>query len=214
MADKRTVQDQGQKRSLASSDRKGKSAQNGSPVGIAARSMTHEHPLERLLRDTKEKDDLAAAAWAEEQRKALALREQVSQQWGRTKADLLREIDRANSVLEKYGLRERFGYREQTEPGPGHVARCNLALAYPSKAARAEYDISALAADGRMILLHRATGQRHQKLTVFTATRENWETTLVGLYEDHLKKGREAAQLNTDPAGSDAVAAICIKKSP
>ena len=53
--------------------------------------MTHEHPLERLLRDTKEKDDLAAAAWAEEQRKALALREQVSQQWGRTKADLLRK---------------------------------------------------------------------------------------------------------------------------
>jgi hypothetical protein len=37
---------------------------------------------------------------------------------------------------------------------------------------------------------------------------------LVGLYEDHLKKGREAAQPNADPAGSDAVAAICIKKSP
>jgi len=78
--------------------------------------MTHEHPLERLLRDTKEKDDLAAAAWAEEQRKALALREQVSQQWGRTKADLLREIDRANSVLEKYGLRERFGTASKRNP--------------------------------------------------------------------------------------------------
>jgi hypothetical protein len=175
--------------------------------------MTQEHPLERLLRETREKDDLAAAARAEEQRKALALQEQVSQRWARTKTELLREIDRANSILEKYGLRERFGYREQTEPGPGHVARCNLTLAYPSKAARAEYDISVLAADGRMILLHRTTGQRHQKLTVFTVTSENWETALVGLYEDHLKKGREVGQQNIDPPESSGAASICAKKS-
>jgi hypothetical protein len=176
--------------------------------------MTQEHPLERLLRETKEKDDLAAAARAEEQRKALALQEQVSQRWARTKTELLREIDRANGVLEKYDRRERFGYREQTDPGSDYVARCNLALAYPSKAARAEYDISVLAADGRMILLHRTTGQRHQKLTVFTVTSENWETALVGLYEDHLKKGpEEVGKPNTDPPRSSAVASIRAKKS-
>jgi hypothetical protein len=65
-----------------------------------------------------------------------------------------------------------------------------------------------------LILLHRATGQRHQKLTVFTVTSENWQTTLVGLYEDHLKKGREAVQPNIDPAGSGAASVISIKKSP
>ena len=71
----------------------------------------------------------------------------------------------------------------------------------------------AVATDGRMILLHRTTGQRHQKLTVFTVTSENWETALVGLYEDHLKKGREVGQQNIDPPGSSVAASICAKKS-
>jgi len=72
----------------------------------------------------------------------------------------------------------------------------------------------AVATDGRMILLHRTTGQRHQKLTVFTVTSENWETALVGLYQDHLKKGpEEVGKPNTDPPRSSAVASIRAKKS-
>lgn len=39
------------------------------------RSMADEHPLERLLRDAKEKDDLKAAVLVAEQRKALDLQE-------------------------------------------------------------------------------------------------------------------------------------------
>ena len=55
-----------------------------------------------------------------------------------------------------------------------------------------------------MILLHRATAQRHQKLTVFTASGENWETTLTGLFADHLKKGRDSSQPLAEPAiGAD-----------
>lgn len=175
--------------------------------------MADEHPLERLLRDAKQKDELKAAALVAEQRKALDLQDKVRQQWQRTKAKLVEEIGRANEILEKHGLLERFTYRELPEPGSGNVARCNLALAYPSKSARAEYDITVLAADGRVILLHRATGQRHQKLTVFTASRENWETTLTGLYEDHLKKGRDTGQPIVEQAADIAHAAATAERS-
>jgi hypothetical protein len=68
-----------------------------------------------------------------------------------------------------------------------------------------------------MILLHRATAQRHQKLTVFTASRENWETTLTGLFEDHLKKGRDSSQPLAEPAiGASAAPAVAAaaQKSP
>jgi hypothetical protein len=153
--------------------------------------MADEHPLERLLRDAKEMDDRKAAVLVAEQRRVLDLQEKVRLQWVRAKALLMAEIARANEVLERHNLPERFTCRELPEPGSGNIARCNLALAYPAKSPRAEYDLTVLSADGRMILLHRATAQRHQKLTVFTASRENWETTFIGLYEDHLKKGRE-----------------------
>ena len=166
--------------------------------------MADEHPLERLLRDVKEKDDLKAAVLVAEQRKALDLQDKVRLQWVRTRAALVEEIGRANAVLEKHSLPERFTFRELPEAGAGNIARCNLALAYPSKSPRAEYDLTVLAADGRMILLHRATAQRHQKLTVFTASRENWETTLTGLYEDHLKKGRDANLAPAEPAAAGA----------
>jgi len=161
--------------------------------------MTHEHPLERLLRDAKQQDDLKAAALVAEKRRALAFQQKVEEQWLRAGAELSEEIGRANGILERHGLLERFAYRELAEPGSGNVARCNLSLAYPSKSARAEYDITVLAGDGRVILLHRATGQRHQKLTVFTASRDNWEAILTGLYEDHLKKGRDAGQIAAEP---------------
>lgn len=165
--------------------------------------MADEHPLERLLRDAKARDDLKAAVLVAERRKALDLQDKVRLQWMKTKAALIEEIGRANAVLERHSLPERFTFRDLPEAGAGNVARCNLALAYPSKPPRGEYDMTVLAADGRMMLLHRATGQRHQKLTVFTASRENWETTLTGLYEDHLKKGRDAAsQPLAEPATS------------
>ena len=45
--------------------------------------MADEHPLERLLRDVKEKDDLKAAALVAEQRKALDLQDKVRLQWVR-----------------------------------------------------------------------------------------------------------------------------------
>jgi hypothetical protein len=154
----------------------------------------------------RKKDEVKAAALLEERRKALALQDKVRYQWQVAKAKLPQEIERANEILEKHGLLERFACRELPEAGSGNVARCNLALAYSSKPARAEYDITVLAADGRMILLHRATGQRHQKLTVFTASRENWETTLTGLYEDHLKKGRDMGQSVVEPAANIAPA--------
>src|SRR4029079_19443295 len=156
--------------------------------------MADEHPLERLLRDAKEKDDLKSAVLVAERRKAFDLQEKVRLQWARTKALLMVEIARANEVLDRHSLPERFTYRELPEPGAGNIARCNLGLAYPAKSPRAEYDLTVLSADGRMILLHRATAQRHQKLTVFTASRESWETTFIGLYEDHLKNGRDKTQ--------------------
>jgi hypothetical protein len=175
--------------------------------------MADEHPLERLLRDTKERDDLKVAALVAEQRKALDLQDKVRLQWVRTKAELVEEIGRANAVLERHSLLERFTFRELPEAGAGNIARCNLALAYPSKSPRAEYDLTVLAADGRIILLHRATAQRHQKLTVFTASRENWETILTGLYEDHLKKGRDASQPAAEPATGVAPAPMAAQKS-
>jgi len=103
--------------------------------------MADEHPLEQLLRDAKERDDVKAAALIAEQRKAFDLQEQVRSQWVRTKAGLLEEIGRANAVLEKHNLPERFALRDLPEAGAGNIARCNLALAYPSKSARAEYDL-------------------------------------------------------------------------
>src|ERR1700694_4366708 len=162
--------------------------------------MADEHPLEQLLRDAKEKDNLKAAAVVAEQRKALDLEDKVRLQWVRTKAELDEEIERANAVLEKHNLPERYTFRELSQSGTDNIAHCNLALAYPSKSPRAEYDLTVLAADGRMILLHRATGQRHQKLTVFTASNRDWETTLTGLFADHLKKGRDTSQLPAEPA--------------
>lgn len=48
--------------------------------------MADEHPLEQLLRDAKEKDDLKAAAVVAEQRKALDFEDKVRLQWVRTKA--------------------------------------------------------------------------------------------------------------------------------
>jgi hypothetical protein len=153
--------------------------------------MADEHPLEKLLRDAKERDDAKAADLAVEQRKAYELQEKVRLEWERTKGELVDEIGCANAILERHSLFERYTLRDIAEPGTGNVARYNLSLAYPSKPARAEYDVAVVAADGRIDLLHRATGQRHQKLTVFTASRKSWESTLIALYEDHLKKGRE-----------------------
>ena len=175
--------------------------------------MADEHPLERLLREAKQKDDLKAAALVAEQRKSLDLQEKVRLQWVRTKALLIAEIARANEVLERYHLTERFTYRELPEPGSGNIARCNLGLAYPAKPPRAEYDLTVLSADGRMILLHRATAQRHQKLTVFTASRESWETTFIGLYEDHLKNGRDTSQPFAEIAPSAAPTAVAAEKA-
>ena len=166
--------------------------------------MADEHPLEQLLRDAKKKDDLKAAALVAEERKALDLQDKVRLRWDRTKADLVEEIERANAVIEKHNLRERYAFRELSEPGTGNIARGNLALAYSPKAPRAEYDLTVVAADGRVILVHRASGQRHQKLTVFTASRKDWETILTGLYEDHLKKGRDPSESLPEPATSVA----------
>jgi hypothetical protein len=173
--------------------------------------MADEHPLERLLRDAREKDETKSAAVAAEQRRAHDLQDQVRLQWARTKAGLVEEIGRANSVLEKHSLPERYMFRELPESGAGNIARCQLTLAYPAKSPRAEYDLSVAAADGRMILFHRATGQRHQKLTVFSASTREWEASLISLYEDHLKKGR-------DPSGPAAdatmVTAVTARESP
>lgn len=157
--------------------------------------MADEHPLEQLLRDAKDKDDLNAAALDAEQRKTSELQGAVQAQWVQTKADLVDEIERANAVLAKHNLRERYTFRELPDSGPGNLSRGNLGLGYapPSKSPRAEYDITVIAADGRIVLLHRASGQRHQNLTVFTALGKNWESILFNLYRDHLKKGREPA---------------------
>jgi hypothetical protein len=174
--------------------------------------MDDEHPLEQLLREAKRMDDLKAAAAAAEQRKASDLRDKVSLQWEQTKAGLIEEIARANAVLERHGLAEHYILRDLSESGTDHIARCNLALAYPSKSPRSEYDLSVLAADGQILLLHRATGQRHQKLTVFTATKRHWENILIGLYEDHLKKGRDAVA-NIEPAASVARPPTARRKS-
>ncbi len=85
----------------------------------------------------------------------------------------IEEIERANAVLATHALRERYVFRELPDSGPGNISRGNLALGYapPSKLARAEYDLTVIASDGRITLLHRASGQRHQNLTVFTAFR-------------------------------------------
>ena len=176
--------------------------------------MADEHPLEQLLRDTKEKDDLKAAAVLAEQRKALDLQDKVRLQWVRTKAGLGEEIERANAVLEKHNRPERYALRELSETGTVNIARCSLALAYPSKSPRSEYDLTVLAADGRIILLHRTTGQRHQKLTIFTASKKNWETILTGLFEDHLKKARDPSQNPAEPATGVAPAPAARRKSP
>jgi hypothetical protein len=153
--------------------------------------MADEHPLEKLLRDAKKRDDAKAADLVVERRKTLELQEKIRLEWERTKGELVDEIVCANAILERQNRSERYTLRDIAEPGTGNVARCNLSLAYPSKPARAEYDVAVVAADGRIDLHHRATGQRHQKLTVFTASRKSWESSLIGLYEDHLKKGRE-----------------------
>jgi hypothetical protein len=175
--------------------------------------MDDEHPLEQLLREAKKKDDLKAAAVVAEQRKASDLRDKVRLQWEQTKAGLIEEIARANAVLQRHGLSEQYTLRDLSESGTENIARCNLALAYPTKSPRSEYDLTVLAADGQIILLHRATGQRHQKLTVFTATRRNWENILIGLYEDHLKKGREPGP-NIQSATSDSTTPTARRKSP
>jgi hypothetical protein len=162
--------------------------------------MTDQHPLEQLLRDAKQREDALAAAAMAQLRAADHLQEQVRSEWLRTKGELNSEIALANAVLENHDLSERYTLRDVPDAGTGNVARCNLGLAYPSKPARAEYDVVVEAGDGRINLHHRATGQRHQQLTVITATAADWRTTLVGLYEDHLKKGREpksAAQAET-----------------
>ena len=174
--------------------------------------MDDEHPLERLLREAKKIEDLKVATAAAEQRKASDLRDKVRLQWEQTKAGLVEEIARANAILQRHGLSEHYTLRDLSETGTDHIARCNLALAYPSKSPRSEYDLTVLAADGQIILLHRATGQRHQKLTVFTATRRNWENILVGLYEDHLKKGRDPGP-NIEPATSDIRPSTVRRKS-
>jgi len=180
--------------------------------------MADEHPLEQLLRDAKERDDVKAAALIAEQRQAFDLQEQVRSQWVRTKTGLLEEIGRANAVLERHSLPERFALRDLPEAGAGNIARCNLALAYSSKSALAEYDLTVMASDGRMILLHRATGQRHQKLTVFTASGKGWETTLTGLFADHLKKGRDTSQPSPEPAPTSTPSVdpepVAARKSP
>ncbi len=176
--------------------------------------MADEHPLEQLLREAREKDEAKAAAVVAEQRKAHDLQDKVRAQWVRAKAGLVEEIGRANAILEKHSLPERYIFRELPEPGVGNIARCHFALAYPTKPPRAEYDLTVAASDGRMILLHRATGQRHQKLTVFTASRRDWETSLTSLYEDHLKKGRDPAVQPAEPATTIAPAPLAARKSP
>jgi hypothetical protein len=116
--------------------------------------MAHEHPLEQLLRVAKEKEDIKAAALIAEQREASDLQDKVRLQWGLTKAGLGEEIERANAVLEKHNLPERYVLRDIPEMGSANIARCNLALAYSSKSSRPEYDLTVLGADGRIILLH------------------------------------------------------------
>jgi hypothetical protein len=158
--------------------------------------------------------DARAAALVAEQRQALDLQDKVRSQWDRTKAGLGEEIERANAILEKHNLPERYALRELSETGSANIARCNLALAYPSKSPRPEYDLTVLGADGRIVLLHRATGQRHLKLTVFTASKKDWETILTGLYEDHLKKGRDLSQSSAEPTTNVALAPVPPRKSP
>ena len=129
-------------------------------------AMADEHPLERLLRDVKEKDDLKAADYGGRATQSARSARKVRLQWVRTKAQLIEEIGRANAVLERHWPARALHVPRAAGAGSGNIARCNLALAYPAKSPRAEYDLTVLSADGRMILLHRATAQRHQKLTV------------------------------------------------
>lgn len=79
--------------------------------------MVDEHPLEQLLRDAKAEDDLKASAQAAEQREADDLQDRVRSQWLRTRSELTEEIERANAVLEKHNLRERYAFREVPKLG-------------------------------------------------------------------------------------------------
>ena len=110
--------------------------------------MADEHPLEQLLRDAKQKDDAKAVALATEQREALDLQDKARSQWGRTKVGLDEEIQRANAILEKHNLPERYALRELSETGPANIARCNLALAtLPSLRAPSTTSLSWLLTD-------------------------------------------------------------------
>ena len=80
-------------------------------------SMSDQHPLEQLLRDAKDKDDLNAAAKGAELRKAPELQERVQAQWVQSKASLIDEVERANAVLAKHALRERYAFRELPDSG-------------------------------------------------------------------------------------------------
>src|SRR5712671_5334251 len=104
--------------------------------------MADEHPLEQLLRDAKGREDAKAAALVAQERTAIDLQEKISSEWMRTKNDLIAEIGRANAILEKHNLSERYTLRDLADPAAGNIARCNLSLAYPSKPARAEYDVA------------------------------------------------------------------------
>lgn len=155
------------------------------------RRMADEHPLEQILRDAKQLADGKAAALAAKQNSASDLEMKVRGAWAGCKSILATEVARANAILEQHSLPERYTLRDIADVGAGIVERCNLALGIAAKPPRAEYDVSVLAVDGRVTLFHRASGQRHQKLSALSATDKDWEAALVRLYEDHLKKGRE-----------------------
>lgn len=135
--------------------------------------------------------DGKAAALAAKQNDAAELEAKVREAWAECKAKLATEITRANAVLERHAVAERYAMREIVDAGAGVVERCNLALGMPGKPPRAEYDLSVFAADGRITLFHRASGQRHQKFSVLNASSKDWEAALIRLYEDHLRKARD-----------------------
>lgn len=153
--------------------------------------MTEEHPLELILRDAKLLADGKAAALAAKKNSADELETRVRETWAESKAQLANEITRANAVLDRHLLPERYTLRDIADVGAGIVERCNLALGMPTKPPRAEYDLSVFAADGRITLFHRASGQRHQKLSVLDASNKDWEAALIRLYEDHLNNARD-----------------------
>lgn len=153
--------------------------------------MIVEHPLELILRDAKLLADGKAAALAAKQSSAAELEARVREAWAESKAQLGIEIVRANAVLDRHSIPESYTLRDIVEIGAGVVERCSLALGMPAKPPRAEYDLSVFAADGRITLFHRASGQRHQKLSVLDVSSKDWEAALIRLYEDHLKKARD-----------------------